>query len=88
MKKLLNFVRKSKHLMKKFEMFKYFLLKHIKSKISIELISINLFSHLNEHVSNFGAVSTQVRVTLWKDNRLYMNKDKQYLLKLMRPEDR
>ncbi len=49
---------------------------------------MNLFSHLNEHVSNFGAVSTQVRVTLWKDNRLYMNKDKQYLLKLMRPEDR
>jgi hypothetical protein len=46
------------------------------------------FSHLNEHVSNFDAVSTQVRVTLWKEDRLYMNKDKQYLLKLMRPEDR
>ena len=45
------------------------------------------FSHLQEHVSNFGAVSTQVRVTLWKEESFYMNKDKQYLVKLMRPED-
>ncbi len=76
------------HSMKKFEMFKYCLLKPIKSKILLER-KIKIFvSHLNEHVSNFGAVSTQVRVTLWKEDRLYMNKDKQYLLKLMRPEDR
>jgi hypothetical protein len=45
-------------------------------------------SHLNEHVSNFAAVSTQVRVTLWKDNKLLMNKDRQFLVKLLRPEDR
>ena len=45
-------------------------------------------SHLNEHVSNFAAVSTQVHVTLWKDNKLLMNKDRQYLVKLLRPEDR
>lgn len=45
-------------------------------------------SHLTEHISNFGAVSTQIHVTLWKEDRLYKTKDKQYPVKLMRPEDR
>ena len=45
-------------------------------------------SHLNEHVSNFAAVSTQVNVTLWKDDRLMKLKDGKYLVKLLRPEDR
>ena len=79
------------HLTKKSAMFKSCLLKHIKS-ILIQLIKnanyvLNEFSHLNEHISNFGAVSTQVRVTLWKEDFLYKNKDKQYAVKLMRPED-
>jgi len=56
---------------------------------NVQILFIEAYkNHLNEHVSNFGAVSTQVRVTLWKEDRLYMTKDKQYLLKLMRPEDR
>lgn len=72
-------------------MFKSYLLKHIKSTL-IQLIKnanyfLNEFSHLNEHISNFGAVSTQVRVTLWKEDFLYKNKDRQYPVKLMRPED-
>ncbi|CAF5093519.1 unnamed protein product, partial [Rotaria sp. Silwood1] len=44
--------------------------------------------HLAQHISNFGAVSTQVRVTLWKEDRLYTDKDKQFPIRLMRPEDR
>ena len=75
--------------MKKSEMFKFSFLKLIKSKILLfELIIKISVRHLNEHISNFGAVSTQVRVTLWKEDRLYMTKEKQYVLKLMRPEDR
>ncbi|UJR37805.1 hypothetical protein I4U23_030495 [Adineta vaga] len=55
---------------------------------NVQILFIEAYkNHLNEHVSNFGAVATQVRVTLWKEDHLYMNKDKQYLLKLMRPED-
>ncbi|CAF1281855.1 unnamed protein product [Adineta steineri] len=55
---------------------------------NVQILFIEAYkNHLIEHVSNFGAVSTQVRVTLWKDDHLYMNRDGQYLLKLMRPED-
>lgn len=77
--------------MKKFEMFKYFSFKLINSNTNwinqIEKFSC-FSSHLTEHISNFGAVSTQIRVTLWKEDHLYRTKDKQYPVKLMRPEDR
>lgn len=78
--------------MKKFVMFKFFSFKHIKSnskfKINKNKNVLFCLSHLKEHVSNFGAVSTQIRVTLWKEDNLYKNKDKQYPMILMRPEDR
>ncbi|CAF4274086.1 unnamed protein product, partial [Rotaria magnacalcarata] len=35
-----------------------------------------------------GAVSTQIRVTLWKADHFFKNKDNQYPIVLMRPEDR
>ncbi|CAF1152309.1 unnamed protein product [Adineta ricciae] len=55
---------------------------------NVQILFIEAYkNHLNEHISNFGAVSTQVRVTLWKEDFLYKNKDKQYAVKLMRPED-
>jgi hypothetical protein len=91
MKKPNNFDKQLILSMKKYGMFKYSLFKHIKSISQnwiTNLINIDLFSHLDEHVSNFAAVSTQVRVTLWKEDKLYRDKDKQYLLKLIRPEDR
>lgn len=81
--------------MKKFEMSKYFFFKLIKSilnrnRLDFQKIKQTLWSsrHLAEHISNFGAVSTQIRVTLWKEDRLYKTKDKQFPVKLMRPEDR
>ncbi|CAF4272216.1 unnamed protein product, partial [Rotaria sp. Silwood2] len=56
---------------------------------NVQILFIQAYkNHLEEHVSNFGAVSTQVRVTLWKGDDLYTNKDKQFPIKLMRPEDR
>ncbi|CAM4895611.1 unnamed protein product [Rotaria socialis] len=56
---------------------------------NVQVLFIQAYkNHLNEHVSNFGAVSTQVRVTLWKEDHFFKNKDNQYPIILMRPEDR
>ncbi|CAF3481580.1 unnamed protein product [Rotaria sp. Silwood1] len=56
---------------------------------NVQILFIQAYkNHLAQHISNFGAVSTQVRVTLWKEDRLFMDKDKQFPIKLMRPEDR
>ncbi|CAF0991572.1 unnamed protein product [Rotaria sp. Silwood1] len=56
---------------------------------NVQILFIQAYkNHLAQHISNFGAVSTQVRVTLWKEDRLYTDKDKQFPIRLMRPEDR
>lgn len=70
------------------EAYKEWIIWKIKNKSLIKILKYAYyFSHLQEHVSNFSAVSTQVHVTLWKEDRLLLNKDKTYLMKLMRPED-
>ncbi|CAF0876405.1 unnamed protein product, partial [Didymodactylos carnosus] len=55
----------------------------------VQILFIQAYKeHLKTHVSNFSAIGTLVKVTLLKNNQLYMGKDNQYLTKQLRLEDK